>query len=53
MQVLYALGGRPYEKKFWAAKGSLSYRLCSKYFSQFKIDSETHTYFAAVLKETK
>jgi hypothetical protein len=32
-------------------KGSLSYRLCFEYFSQFKIDSETYTYLAAVLKD--
>ena len=31
-------------------KGSLSYCLCFEYFSQFKIDSETYTYLAAVLK---
>ena len=34
-----------------AAKGSLSYRLCFEYFSQFKIDSETYKYLAAVLKD--
>ena len=34
-------------------KGSLSYRLCFEYFSQFKIDSETYKYLEAVLKETK
>ena len=33
------------------AKGSLSYCLCFKYFSQFKINSETYTYLAAVLKD--
>ena len=39
--------------KLKIAKGSLSYLLCSEYFSQFKIDSETYTYLAAFLKETK
>ena len=34
-------------------KTSLSYHLCFEYFSQFKIDSETHTYMAAVLEEKK
>ena len=34
-----------------ASKGSLSYGLCFEYFSQFKIDSETYTYLAAVLKD--
>ena len=32
-------------------KGSLYYRLCFEYFPQFKIDSETYTYLAAVLKD--
>ena len=32
-------------------KGSLFYRLCFKYFFQFKIDSETYTYLAAVSKD--
>ena len=33
-------------------KGSLSFRLCSEYFSLFKIDSEMYTYLAAVLKDS-
>ena len=38
--------------KFYnSPKGSLSYHLCFEYFSQFKIDSETYTYLAAVLKD--
>ena len=32
-------------------KVSLSYHLCFEYFSKFKIDSETYTYLAAVLKD--
>ena len=35
----------------YQTKGSLSYRLCFEYFSQFKIDSKTYTYLAAVLKD--
>ena len=31
-------------------KGSLSYRLCFEYLSQFKVDLEMYTYLAAVLK---
>ena len=41
------------EDLLFISKGSLSYSLCSEYFSQLKIDLEMYTYFAAVWKETK
>ena len=47
----YIRASLSFAKKYFAFKGSLSYRLCFEYFSQFKIDSETYTYLAAVLKE--
>ena len=47
----YIRASLSFEKKYFAFKGSLSYRLCFEYFSQFKIDSETYTYLAAVLKD--
>ena len=47
----YIRASLSFAKKYFAFKGSLSYRLCFEYFSQFKIDSEMYTYLAAVLKD--